>query len=361
MENFNTLYNTVIIFIAFVALYFSAAIDIKKRNFTKTGLVFAFATLVALLLLFGLRDKEIGTDTLMYYWQYKNYRHYEQGTDFLMGFVFTGLNQFSNDPTLYFFVMAFLYLATFGFAFFYYARSLGSNVYLVLFSFISLFFFEAMGINTIRQGVSLGFFALALSQYYKEPVTFFKKSVIIFAVLSVGFHLTGLIPVILFLLVISLRKIRLGYYYFLYFFTLVLSVFSVSILTFKDYIGFLLIDERRSGYLEVAKFSKLYSIGFKPQFVAFNTLFLLFFVYIRKFVYVSDGSTQLFKYYLLSSSLFFMVFQLPYSDRWGVMSWVVIPFLLVPLFKVGTGRRLATATVLLLTAIFLFFLSYQSK
>jgi hypothetical protein len=147
----------------------------------------------------------------------------------------------------------------------------------------------------------------------------------------------------------------------LYFLTLVLSIFSVSLLTFKDYIGFLLVDERRSGYFEVEKFSRLYSIGFKPQFVAFNTLFLLFFAYIRKFVYVSEESTQLFKYYLLTSSLFFMVFQLPYSDRWGVMSWVAIPFLLAPLFKVGTGRRLATVTVLLLTAIFLFFLTYQSK
>jgi hypothetical protein len=361
MESFNLTYNAIIFFAAFTALLLALGIDIKKYRFSTLGTVLALSFGVVLLILFGLRTRDIGTDTVMYYWQYKNYLKVEEDTDFMMKYVFTGLNQISDKPTLFFFVMALLYLSTFLAAFYYYSKTMQVNLFLLLYSFVSLFFFPAMGINTIRQGVSLGFFALAFSQYCTEPKKILKKSVVIPLVLSVGFHLTGLIPIVLFFMVLLFNKVKLHYYYGVYLLTLILSAFSISILSFKDYLGFLSFDERRSGYLDVDKWSQLYSIGFKPQFVAFNSIFLILFIYIRKFLYSSEEYSQLLKYYLLSSSLFFMVFQLPFSDRWGIMSWVAIPFLLSPLFKVGGNKRWASVTVLFLTCIFIFFLSYQNQ
>lgn len=360
MDNFNVLYNTIILFSAFIALFFSLGIDFKKQHLTVLEIIFTIGVLLGLIFLFGFRNRDTGTDTEMYYWQYKNYRDIEEKSDFLISYVYAGLNDFSKNPKLFFVFMSTLYLVTWGMATIFYSKIIKSNPFLVFFSLMSLFFFEAMGINTIRQGVSLGFFALSFAQYCKGNRTVWKLGVLIPWVIAVGFHLPTLIPILIFLLSIYFTRLKIAYYYILYFLTLVLSIFNVSILSFKNYLGFLSFDERRSGYLNTAAFSSLYDIGFKPQFVAFNTFFLLVFIYIKKFIYDSEESAQLLRYFLLASSLFFMVFQLPYSDRWGVMSWIVIPFLLAPLFKVGMKRKLATATVLFLTVIFLFFLIYQN-
>lgn len=162
-------------------------------------------------------------------------------------------------------------------------------------------------------------------------------------------------PVLFFLFIVYFNRIKLSVFLYLYVITLVLSAFNVSVLIFKDYLNVSFFDERRSSYLDVSNFDGFYNIGFKPQFVVFNTVFLIVFLLIKKHVYSSKEYIYMLKYYLLSSSLFFMVFQLPYSDRWGIMSWVIIPFLLLPLFKNNNQYKLATFTLLFLTSIFIFF------
>lgn len=89
---------------------------------------------------------------------------------------------------------------------------------------------------------------------------------------------------------------------------------------------------RRLGYLND---DYGYQIGFKPQFVIFNTFFLFLSLYIRNSLkndFLEKKYTQLIYYYIISSIILFMAFQLPFSDRWGLFSWIVIPFLVIPLF-----------------------------
>lgn len=358
MEEFSVIYNVAVLSCAFFALMIAITIDKKKRGIGSLATFFSLTAFGFFFYLFGFRSVDIGTDTEMYFWQYKNFSEITDEVDFLMQFVFGGLNKLSSEPTIFFAFMTFLYLSTFFYALSSYAKRLQINNFLVIFSFISLFFFQSLGINIIRQGVSLGFFVLAMTQYYNGLQKKLNYRVILPLIAAVGFHFTSLIPIIIFTLVVIFKKSNLKYYYLIYLLCLILSIFNVSILDFKNFIPFLNFDERRSSYLDAQNFENLYSMGFKLQFVVFNSVFLLIFIYIKRFIFVSEEYVAILKYFIATSALLFLVFQLPYSDRWGVMSWIVIPFLLAPFFKSNTNSKLATLFIMFLTSVFIFFQNY---
>lgn len=353
MPEFNLLYCLIYVVASLLAIWMSITVDFKKKNYQVLGNCIVFFLMFAYIFLFGMRAVDVGTDTEMYHWQYTHYNEITYGTDAPIGLVFRILNIFSEDPQIFLFVMSFLFVALNFYTLKKYTNFYKSNFFLSVFCLISLFFFESLGINIIRQGLSLAFFVLAIISRNISPKKKFRW--ILFFVLAVCFHFTSLIPVFLYLLVSYFKKIRLFYYYCLYLISVLLSAASISVLSFKDYfIGFLLLDERRGGYLEGNDSS--YSVGFKPQFVAFNTIFLILFIYLNKFE-KNDFYENLLKYYILISAVFYMMFQIPFSDRWGVMSWCVIPFLFAPMFKVYQNRISfrATFSVLFLMFIFIFF------
>lgn len=356
MEQFKTIYYIIFLIASFFAIITSVELDFKKRNHQLVSNCIVFLLMICYIFLFGMRSIDVGTDTEMYHWQYSHYEDITFGTDAPVGLLFRFLNIFSENPQIFLFVMSFLFVTINFYALKKYSILYKSSFYLSVFSLISLFFFESLGINIIRQGLSLAFFVLAITIRGFKPPSSFKW--ILFFILSICFHFTSLIPVLLYLLVAYFKNGRMIYYYAIYTLTVLLSALNVSILSFKEYfIGFLLVDERRGGYLDGNDFS--YSIGFKPQFVLFNSVFLVLFIYLNK---IQEGEFYkgLLKYYIVISSIFFMMFQVPFSDRWGVMSWCVIPFLLGPMFKIYQNKLSfkATFSVLFLIAVFVFF---QSK
>ena len=107
----------------------------------------------------------------------------------------------------------------------------------------------------------------------------------------------------------------------------------------------------------------LYQVGFKPQFVAFTTLFLGIGLYMRRqsFMIASTWSTsydQLLKYFISVSFLFFMAFQIPYSNRWGLFAWIAIPFIVLPCFSKDFKPK--TAVIAFFIFLYAFFTLYNT-
>lgn len=355
MTLYKILFYLIYSFAAFFAIWIALSIDLKKKNYHGVINYIIYGMVIIYVLLFGLRGIDIGTDTPMYHYQYSNFEELDFGTDAPVGLLMMFLNNFSENPQVFLFVMSFLFLFIYVYSLWKHSDMQQSNFYLIVFSLISLFFFESLVINIIRQGVSISFFILAIITHNIAP--FQKHKWRLLLLLSICFHFTSIIPILLYFLVISLKKVHINYYYYLYLISVLLSVISFSILSFKNYfIGFLFIDERRSSYL-IDDFVD-YTVGFKPQFVAFNSIFLIIFFYLNR-IENNVFYTNLLKYYALISAVFFMMFQIPYSDRWGIMSWCVIPLLIAPMFKVYDNRisMNATITVIFLIFIFIFFQS----
>lgn len=306
-------------------------------------------------LLFGLRSVEVGADTSMYHYIYNNIEGTDFGMDKLFEYTLIFLNLITDDPQIFIFLMSALFLIILSKMLDLNAKMLSSNKFLIFFVFISLFFFQTISINIIRQGISLSFLLLAVTLYhYRKGNNFIW---ILCIVISILFHTTSIIPLAIYLIANCFKAVKLRFFYCFYVFCIILALTSVSILSFQAYIGFLLIDEKRSSsYLTDSHV--IYNIGFKPQFVLFNTLFLLIFYFIRKHISSTMYYDRLLKYYLAMSAIFFLTFQIPYSDRWGLMSWIIIPILISPIFNYKFPYKVSVAATLVLLIIFVFFENY---
>ncbi len=104
----------------------------------------------------------------------------------------------------------------------------------------------------------------------------------------------------------------------------------------------------------------------EDQFVVFNTVFLVILSYISRVVLkyhilLKEEYDILFRYFLVASFVFFMAFQIPYSDRWGLFSWITIPILMAPVFTFSkTNMKFKTPIVLFFMFIYVFFQVYGS-
>jgi len=351
---YNLLYGCLALFVFF--FYLKMNMNLKVNN--KVGEFFAFLFLLAYVILFGTRSEDIGTDTFMYLWQYDNSGSRSIGVDFLYDSLLIFLNWLKVDPQVFLFIMSSLYLFTLLKAIFIFSKNNSSNALLITFSFVSLFFFQSNGINIIRQGVSLSFFLLGVAYTYNENNNKWYKTALCFIV-AIGFHFTSLLLSLLFLIIYFFKQIKIRIFYLYYIICILLAAINVGVLNFIGVFSFgNQIDERRMDYLS-DNIQSSYSVGFKPQFVIFNTLFLLIFVFIQRKYQLGNGYTLLLKYYLTLSGLFFLMFQIPFSDRWGVMSWIIIPFLLSPIFRRQNKTRLAFFTILFMFSIFIFFNNYK--
>ena len=306
--------------------------DIILQN--NLGRFLVFFPLISLILLVGFRDYNVGTDTGNYYdglWLGQSELNFNN--EFLFDLLAIVLKSFDLSYTFFLLLISFLFHIFLYGALSKYAKQFKANLFFAFFACTSLFFFLSMSINVIRQGVSLSILLFSYTLWVEKKNNFL---ILFFVFLALAFHLTSIIPVLIFIISILFSSSRCAYFNFLvlvYFLMIFISYFNYGFLNisplFLDFLG----GDRRSGYFADDDYG--YQVGFKPQFVIFNTFFLLLSLYVKnrlKSDFLEKKYTQLVCYYILSSIMLFMAFQLPFSDRWGLFSWVVIPFLVFPLF-----------------------------
>lgn len=332
---FFNLYNLIYFCTACLVVMSALSMEVKKDIFFQNRLsqYLVLLPLISLIFIVGFREYNVGTDTLNYYnLLWVNNLEINFSGEFLFNLIallFRGLDLGFN-----FFL---LLISSFFYIFLYkslkiYSEIYKSNLLISFFICISFFFFLSTSINIIRQGLSLVFLMLAFSFWIKRGG---GQKIIFLILFSLALHSTSLIPVLIFLFCTFILKFKVIYLFILFYFVSILLAYldfgllNISPL-FLEFLG----QERRVGYLSDDG-AEFYEVGFKPQFVIFNTLFLFLFLYIRENIldfYLKDKYSILLGYYIISSIIFFMAFDIAFSDRWGLFSWLSIPFLVIPLF-----------------------------
>lgn len=353
---FTIVYTILYILFFIVVFYFFLVKNLTGKNLSKSiSNILSAIYIVALSLIVGLRTYNIGVDTETYKisWDYDvKSTNNELVFDFLMSFV-----KFLGLPFGIFLLIVSL---SFHLAIYRALKNITDyfkvDLHYIIFCLFSLFFVLSMSINVIRQGLSLAILLYAYSLSLNK-----SKRFIIFAILSVFIHTTSIIPISIFIFIKVLpKKIFLGYFVFAYFSAILIAYLNIGILDIAPFLGNILADNPRASYLQVE--SDVYTVGFKLQFVVFNTILLFLAFFARKYNYFK-GNTYLaveyeviLKYYIVTSILFFMVFQIPYSDRWGLFSWISTPLLILPYFsRINDLSRYKVLIILFFLFIFIFF------
>ena len=283
--------------------------------------------IIFFILFAGTRANHIGVDTNNYYFfffipavQASNYIEIFSilNTDFLFE-VLMSLTVWTNSFTLYKLSVALVMNTTFYVFVRRYTNYGKKGSGLVLFMLLACTFtFLNLQLNIVRNGLAIGFILMAIHYALDKNI----KKCILFFIIGYLFHRTTIIPFVLVLATLFDRDLHIKYYLMFYGLTIGLSLvgFGFHSVDFLTSMG--------NEDLQGLKFEgeTTYRIGFRPDFVAYNTFFLALFL---KFGNLKSRETAiLIKYYILSSAVFFLNFYIPFSDRFGVYSWIVLPLLM---------------------------------
>lgn len=353
LEDYKT-YIYIIYFIAFVfALLVALKTDLKGYNTPNNlNLILVFIFCISFLFLFGNRSIHVGTDTQAMIIGFNN-ALYSDNRDPVFKIIQIFFSKFTNAQGFLFF-LAFLYLGNI--YLFVKNQSYRINKYLFFYFFICMSFFEPLGINVVRQGVSLVFFLNAITFYNAKKY----RWMFLFLFFSFSFHTTALISISLFIASVILSKQK-NFYLALSIFIIcsIISILNINVFTLIPKVtGFDALDVRASGYLADDTFG--YTVGFRPTFFVFNLFFVFISFYTYKYIQKIGDTEDInrskvyINYYLLTSSVFFLAFSIPFSDRWGLFSWIIIPLFFIPFFKRGF-KKYALVSVVFCTLILILF------
>lgn len=314
-------------------------IAINQTNKYKLENWIGYIILISISLLIGQRPINVGTDTSTYFTIFNSIRGMELsalvdnlsfGSEPIFNAILvlcSRVGDYTFALCIICFLMNMMYLKGSNL----WAKNIKSSGTLLFLLILSSFTCWNQEINVIRNGLAISVMFVFLYYFFEGR----KKKALVYGIIAFGIHFSTIIFIAIALLVKWIPKLKFKKYIWLYFIVLICSAIGFSVLSF----GFLQTSQFEKAQLYTADINQFdYQVGFRPTFALFNTLFLLLFLMYRSIN--SDIQQYLIKLFIAYSCVFFMWFALPFSDRMGAYSWILIP---VILFEVCSeyfkGRR----------------------
>ena len=222
----------------------------------------------------------------------------------------------------YFFDSYFVYLlliaTVYIFGYLKFIRNFFSREYqfIVFFATICSLGFYAYGTNTLRQGLALSIFLIAL--VYRDH----KFKYIIYALIAVLIHKSLIIPALAFY-IIKKYNLKNNYIYF-WFFCLFLTLVVGNSLA--GYLGDFVSgsDDRLNNY--VNGLNTTYKTGFKLNFLIYSIAPIVYGLKIKAKIN-DEFYNKMFSLYIVVNAIWLLVIRIPFTDRFAYLSWFLIPFI----------------------------------
>jgi hypothetical protein len=326
---FNQNYQIIYFLAALIVLFLLLEQKFKNNSHKKLQNILLFVFSFAFILLFGSRGINVGIDTqniVSYFTGDRIIFSFNELKDTGIYFISKITSYFTDNIYVFLTVLACLYIIP---LYYVIRRFTSKNVFILFFLIISFFFFKSMGMNTMRQGIAASFFLLGLTYYLEKK--YFKTAIFFF----IAFLNHASILIVILITVFAKYFKRLTFPIAIYLIATLLSILNFDIynILIKIPIVNVLVEDRLTGYVTDTNFIN-YRTGFRLDFFIFNTFFAIigFFTYrnTKKFNLDKGNYLVIYTSYLLSSSVFFLMFSAAYSDRFGFLSWLFIPFLTLP-------------------------------
>jgi len=314
---FNINYVIVYGLLAIAGFSFATSPGINKTDKLNNQLIILFSLL--LFFLFGGRAFNVGDDTGMYIRAFQ-----EERVSGNIGFsMFADIVRlFSGSGRFFLYAISFIFMLPICLFF---CGVKYENKFLLFFMFVNMFSFVAMGINIVRQGIGVSLFLLAI--YYLEKRRILTAVVLLFV--SFSFHYSMIIPIGMYLVSRKLNTIIIPLICFI-------VAIPLSMIAF-DFFGLLRSIPVLGGWFPLAdgiggiELHERYRTGFRLDFFIFNLFFaMLGLFYYNRIIKIFPQYRVYFSVYLFTSAFFFLMFHVPFSDRFGLFSWIFIPFLMFP-------------------------------
>lgn len=317
-----SIYYNVLLFIVIFTAFFLAIKPLDfQREFKYNGM-FSIFLVIYVVLFIGYREwwvEEVFVDSIRYGYQYLSIEWSDllNSKDLAYALLQLICKHLGLSVDLFFIVCAFLYV----FPLFLISQKIEKeNSSLILLVCIASMSFYGYGVNGIRNGIATSLMILAFS-YKRQDI----KQLVLF-MLSIGFHLSTIIPIFCYFIVPFIKNKRI--FSLLWIGSIPLSFFLMEALSsFVE--NFSLLEERAGGYFsqEVSsdKFSKT---GFRYDFLIYSTIPIFIKYAFNKGKQVYNNTYEVLYYvYILTNSIWILVNQVAFSNRFAYLSWCIMPFI----------------------------------
>ncbi|WP_293943125.1 MULTISPECIES: EpsG family protein [unclassified Sphingobacterium] len=301
--------------LATVGTSFFSYFDKKQINNLQFFILICFSLFTVFYI--GDRDNEIGVDTYNYSRAFELYRKSDTffiKKDFFFDF-FTYCVSKIFDFNFFLKICAFLYV--FG-AFIGLKKIFKENFYLPFLLFIVSPYFFQFGINVMRNGIAASLLMIVIAYYYNGEK---RWKIITVTILSLGFHISMIIPILMFFIAKYLKKIEL-------ILLIWLGAIGISLLKINIMapIANLMLDfsDRVGSYAESSDESS--SWGNFLVFGAFPVLFAVYMIVYKKFRNVFY--LELTKTYMLTHTIYIVLINTTYALRFGYLAEFMMSILL---------------------------------
>ncbi|MDM1465224.1 EpsG family protein [Myroides odoratimimus] len=349
---FNLRYNILYYVASFITFFFVIEFYFRGKVYDKLQSLLLGVLVIFVILLFGTRGEFVGIDTfnnIKYFTGSAYIKSLGDLKDIGIYFISVFASLYTDNIDVFLTMMAILYVVPIYKA----IHKMDVRNPLIFFMFLfSLFFFKTMGMNTIRQGIAFSIFLYSLIIFLKGKKAY---SYILF-ILSFFFHASIIIPIIVFFIAIKVKKLKLPFIVYIVCTILSILNFKANTLLGQIPIVNILVEERlESYYIDKGN----YRIGFRADFWLFNTIFAVIgfvtFKNIKRFriSFINKYYYYFYVTYLFLSSFFFLMFSARFSDRFGFLSWMFIPLLLLPYAQDRVKVGLLNTLTVFLICVFL--------
>lgn len=309
----------------------------------------------------GMRGVDVGSDTAVYF-QYFDFVKYGDSFEGLerieIGFFWLTkiISYFTDSENIY---LSIIFLIQFiGITSALYKKSEVFKPYLIIaLVWLSYPFFYSITLNVIRQGLAFVFVIYAIDAKLQNR----KYSPYALLLLGTLFHYATLLYMICFIVLeLKPKFITLLWFWFL---AVIFAFFGWIDQTIQSLLRIIIGDNLYySSYLD-SSINIDYAVGFRIDFVIFSALPIAYYFLLKKYKSKSvEGFPFVFTLYLAMNIFYLSFSSFPYSDRFALASWLLIPLMIdlnflrkIRMLKVF--KQLIACSSIVVFTYYLFFIS----
>ena len=188
--------------------------------------------------------------------------------------------------------------------------------FIIFFATICSLGFYAYGTNTLRQGLALSIFLIAL--VHRDH----KFKYIIYALIAVLIHKSLIIPALAFYIIKKYNP-KNNYIYFWFFCLFLTLVVGNSLAAYLgDFVSSS--DNRLNNY--VSGKNEVYKAGFKLNFLIYSIAPIVYGLKIKAKIN-NEFYNKMLSLYIVVNAIWLLVIRIAFTDRFAYLSWFLIPFI----------------------------------
>lgn len=307
-------------------------LNVKSQEFMAFKNMILISLIVSISLMYGLRAEDYGADTPIYIFFFNSAANFDSIFEYVnyvpmeIGFsVFSYLIHLILPYNSMFLLICSSLIVLF---FYILSRRVNEKDYIFVFIFILICFpfFKSIGINVIRSGLALSICYLSV-EYIR--VNKLGKGFTL-GIIATSFHLVSMVFIVSFLVK---EKIKVKNYIYIWLFSIAIGFVDITKVIGSVTRDFGRVGEKVSSYSQFDLID--YQVGLRLDFFILSIIPILIYFFCKIAMKKFDSLLEYYlKLYLIFNSIYFILCNLPYSDRVGMISWLLIPFFLVRLFHV---------------------------